>query len=169
MKILVIDDNTDHRQAAIQTLGSAHNLTVVGTHDEAIKLLSVPYDSESDPYWDAVLCDLLMPVSEDRQGSEGRKLAGTEMPIGWALAIDAALNGAKYVAVVTDKNHHDHPASALLDRMCDTVFEINGANALFTSYGGLVDIKDTNERGKNWAYTLECLIRGNANQVATEL
>jgi hypothetical protein len=27
----------------------------------------------------------------------------------------AALNGAKYVAVVTDTNHHDHPASAMLD------------------------------------------------------
>ena len=35
--------------------------------------------------------------------------------MGFALALLAVVRGAKYVAVVTDTSHHDHPASAMLD------------------------------------------------------
>lgn len=44
MKILVFDDNETHRNAAKSQLGSVHDLTVVGTYDEAQKLLTPTVD-----------------------------------------------------------------------------------------------------------------------------
>lgn len=88
------------------------------------------------PYWDVVLSDLLMPASREQMGSDGMKYVGQEMPVGFALALLAAKNGAKYVAVVTATSHHAHPASATLDRLGDRGkpgFVINGAPALFTN------------------------------------
>jgi CheY-like chemotaxis protein len=79
-------------------------------------------------YWDAVLSDLLLPAPKYQQGSEGQRHVGKEMPVGWALVLQAALEGAKYIAVVTDTNHHDHPASALMDALGSTSF-LNGRGA----------------------------------------
>lgn len=70
-----------------------------------------------NPYWDAVLVDLLMPAGCDAQGSTGERFVGEMMPVGFSLALLAAKNGAKYVGVVTATNHHNHPASAMLDRL----------------------------------------------------
>ncbi len=178
MKILVVDDNPIHQQSARQTLGE-HDLTVIGGHDEALVQLdrtsrtliergfrTTPPSSgkeeqrawweafgvatkEPNPYWDAVLCDLLMPAGRESQGGEGLQYVGQEMPVGWSLAITAAIRGAKYVAVVTDVNHHNHPASAMLDTMNRTVFALEGARALFTNYAPMIGIdgteKDCNE------------------------
>ncbi len=154
MRILVIDDNLLHQMSARQTLGG-HNVTIVGTYDEAHELLQEPrasyeaVDAElkrrgfknfyspdateeekiasraerklieqelcPSPSFDVVLSDLLMPASEMTMGQDGMKYVGQEMPVGFALSLMASLYGAKYVAVVTDANHHDHPASAMLD------------------------------------------------------
>jgi CheY-like chemotaxis protein len=95
------------------------------------------------PYWDAVLADLLMPAGQDAQGDKGFKFVGQQMPVGFALALLAAKNGAKYVAVVTATNHHNHPASAMLDRLgsaywrdedASANFVINGAKAMFVHH-----------------------------------
>lgn len=175
MRILVIDDNQLHQASAQQTLGG-HDVTIVGTYDEAHKLLQKPrasyeaVDAElkrrgfKNPYaqdatkeekiearaerkrieqelcpspsFDAVLSDLLMPASKMTMGPDGMKYVGQEMPVGFALSLMASLHGAKYVAVVTDTNHHNHPASAMLDSFAsdDRVemgkpprFVINGA------------------------------------------
>lgn len=168
LNILVIDDSVNHQQAARQVLGAEHNLTVVGSYDDALGPLAVKHDKEKYeslcarykeqgvenyykraraeselPYWDAVLCDLLMPAGREVQGREGLKYVGQEMPVGWSLAITAALRGAKYVAVVTDMNHHDHPASAMLDSMSRTIFDLHGAKALFTNDVCMVGIEGT--------------------------
>lgn len=172
MKVLVIDDSASHRKAALQTLGAEHNLTVVGTHDEAVQLVrDKPYDKgkferlakESKergeewcgktwrdamdacklPYWDVVLSDLLMPAGKNTQGGKGLQYVGVEMPVGWALAIDAALAGAKFVAVVTETDHHSHPASAMLDRMGNSILDLNGAKALFTNDVSMIGIAGT--------------------------
>ncbi|MEK7568966.1 MAG: hypothetical protein AAB497_02535 [Patescibacteria group bacterium] len=170
MKILVIDDSANHQNSAQQVLGALHDLTVVGSHDEALELLEPQLDNEKYktlkseymsqgieswpahkkaeaeswlPYWDVVLCDLLMPAGRATQGGEGLKHVGKEMSVGWALAITAALRGAKYVAVVTDMGHHDHPASAMLDAMNNTIFVLHNAKALFTNYVGMVGIEGT--------------------------
>jgi CheY-like chemotaxis protein len=175
MKVLVIDDKAANREAAKQTI-TGHELTIVGSWDEAVKLLEVRYDEQATkaklvaagfpatsdklegearrkwydeyykvketcrvPYWDAVLSDLLMPASRESMGGEGMKFVGQEIPVGLVLALLAAKNGAKYVAVVTATNHHHHPASAMLDRLGSAYwdndqepnFVINGAKAMF--------------------------------------
>ena len=167
MKILVIDDSQSHQQSARQTLGSDHDLTVVGSHDEALEALSL-YDEnydEKELYWDVVLSDLLMPAGKAAQGGPGLQYVGTEMPVGWSLAIEAALNGAKYVAVVTDMNHHHHPASAMLNGM-GRIFTLNNAKALFTNHVRMIGIEGTEktceecggtgEKSRNDGSTYKC-------------
>ncbi len=160
MKILVIDDTQAHLDAATQTL-SDHEVVLCSSYDEALKLLEQKRDEEKFerlykeyagnyrkatdesllPYWDAVLCDLLMPAGKDAQGDKGYQFIGKEMPVGWSLALVAASRGAKYVAVVSDTGHHDHPASAMLDRINNHIFNIDDARVLLTNrirYAGIV-------------------------------
>lgn len=166
MKILVIDDTKVHLTAASQTL-SGHEVTTCSDYDKAVELLNIQYDEEelnkrnakyvaegmdsrpaylkarketTLPYWDAVLCDLLMPAGRDAQGGEGERFVGQEMPVGWSLALLAASRGAKYVAVATDMNHHNHPASAMLDRLSEYVFTIDSARMLMTNRVRMVGI-----------------------------
>ena len=108
MKILVVDDNATYQQSARDTLAN-HDLTVVGTYDEAQALLAPNHNFE------VVLCDLLLPASGQSLGTRGEQYRGKEMPVGIFLALLAARNGADYVAVLTDANHHQHPASACFD------------------------------------------------------
>lgn len=169
MKILVIDDTQVHLDAARQTL-VGHDVTYCATHKQAYDQLAVQYDRERQkvlseqykakgmnwndawekayaesmlPYWDVVLTDLLMPAGSMAQGDEGQKYVGQEMAVGWALALQAAKDGAKYVAVVTDTNHHHHPASAMLDAFNRHFFTIDGARVLMTNYVFLVGIAGT--------------------------
>ena len=169
MKILVIDDTQVHLDAAVQQLGKDHDLTVCSSHEEAYRLLGEQYadtmsalkekyksegmdnwkayekaESESKlPYWDAVLTDLLMPAGKMAQGGEGLKYVGQEMAVGWSLALRAAKMGAKCIAVVTDMDHHHHPASAMLDNLDGHIFEIEGAKMLLTNHVGIVGITGT--------------------------
>jgi CheY-like chemotaxis protein len=114
LKILVFDDNKVNRAAAKAQL-KAHKLTVVSTYDEAEELLRVEdYEDEKVIYpdFDVVLTDLLVPASG--LGSCDH-LVGEEMPVGIFIALLAAKNNVKKVAVLTDSNHHEHPASSCLD------------------------------------------------------
>lgn len=134
------------------------------------------------PYWDVVLSDLLMPASRETMGDKGMKFVGQEMPLGFAIVLLAALNGAKYVAVATATNHHHHPAVAALDRFrpdygrpAKPNFVINGAKAMFMGGGAhyvegtvcsacggdqakMPECWDCNKTGKvrakNWGYVL---------------
>lgn len=67
------------------------------------------------PDFDVVLTDLLVLPSSEAQGPEGEKFLGQEMPLGTIIALRALAAGIKMVAVVTDMNHHNHPASAAFD------------------------------------------------------
>lgn len=168
MKILVIDDMQVHLAAALQTL-AGHDVTVCGSHEEAYQLLGTQYASNRKalqeqyeregmdgydayqkaqaetklPYWDAVLSDLLMPAGSMDQGNKGMEYVGKEMAVGWSLALLAARMGAKYVAVVTDMNHHNHPASAMLDAFNRHIFSIDGAKVLMTNSVQKVGITGT--------------------------
>lgn len=138
LNILVIEDSAVHQQAAREQLAE-HNLTVVGSYDEGQEWLT-PYGdlyckkacefrkagmSDEDASvqalklfrWDVVLIDLMLPASDQKLCSEYQHLAGQEMPLGTTLAFLALKRGVKRVAVVTDTNHHDNPASAALDVM----------------------------------------------------
>ncbi|MEN9405485.1 MAG: hypothetical protein RLY47_444 [Candidatus Parcubacteria bacterium] len=83
--------------------------------------------------FDAVLTDLLVPASKQAQGPGGAHLVGQEMPLGSIIALLAISNGVKKVAVVTDANHHNHPASAAFD-----CFESNEDE---TPVGGAGDVR----------------------------
>lgn len=134
MKILVIDDTKKHLDAAVQTL-TGHEVTLCSSYDEALKLLTEK--------WDVVLCDLLMPAGKDAQGPNGYKFIGQKIPAGWSLALAAARHGAKYVAVASDMGHHDHPASAMLDRLNEHLFKIDDATVLMTNHVSLIGIAGT--------------------------
>ncbi|MDP3774758.1 MAG: hypothetical protein Q8Q85_10890 [Gemmatimonadales bacterium] len=133
MRILVIDDGTEHLEAARAQLGSAHDVVLAGTYDEGRELL------RGQRGFEVVLCDLLMPASGNMLGSkEGLRLVGQEMPIGIFLAILAAKNGAKYVGLLTDSDHHSHPASACLDAIQRNeghpdAFRIEGATVVLSN------------------------------------
>jgi hypothetical protein len=178
MKILVFDDSAIHRKSAELSI-KGHDLTVVGTYDEAQALLTPqfdyekataaldsqfgdfnPYDKDCDkvrkaeylaakkvenekattyPDFDVVLTDLLVPASRQAQG-EGMKFVGQEMPLGSIIALLALVNGVKKVAVVTDMNHHSHPASAAFDCFRET--NKPGSNIICTNHVGCVMINE---------------------------
>lgn len=145
MKILVIDDDKKHLDSAVATL-AGHDVTLCSSYDEAVGLLReralnkkgepcYPGDEDATkiPYWDVVLCDLLMPVGERTHGQSQQRYVGEEMPFGWSLGLTAAMRGAKYVAVASDVNHHDHPGSAMLDELNEHIFRMDGAKVLMTN------------------------------------
>ncbi len=163
MKILVIDDSKNHQDAAKAQL-SGHETTVVGSYSDGCKLLVKKHEFE------VVLVDLLMPPSDWWQK---KGFTGGDMPFGIFLALLAAKNGAKYVAVFTDSNHHDHPASACLDdfnehETCPTPFTVEGATVLFCNNRNWVNYfrpdnlaekvdSGPSVRAKNWSKVFEYL------------
>ncbi len=84
--------------------------------------------------FDAVLVDLLMPASRHTQGPKGMPFVGQEMPIGIFLVLLAAKSGAKHVALMTDTDHHSHPASACLDPFAYGPINIEGATVLLCNH-----------------------------------
>jgi CheY-like chemotaxis protein len=100
--------------------------------------------------FDVVLTDLMMPMSR-RTLAPGVYIPGEQVPYGFIIALRAANRGVKYVAVVTDTNHHqgamsaalDHLGSAYWDDGFEPNFTINGAAAMFvhapTLSGGAKD------------------------------
>lgn len=182
MRILVVDDNPIHR-ASIETTLTGHEVVILSDYYIAQKTIS------SD-HFDVVLVDLLMPVSS--RGLTKKALShqcmGQEMPIGWGLALQAALRGTKYVAIVSDDGHCSHPASVVLDYLCyyygyeDRRFTVNGTRLLL--FNGMstyplkcTDCDGTEHRvltpdrcqtcsgrgsvfinGKNWGQALEHLL-----------
>lgn len=212
MRVLVFDDSEIHRAAAHAQL-KGHDLTVVGTYDEAQDLLMPkldrekldaalesrfgdfkPYRSDDEakkseyyaaqkvakeqattfPNYDVVLSDLLVPASDQQQSS--MELVGKEMPLGIFIGLLAVVRArVKYVAILTDSNHHQHPASACLD-VFQGAFMVESSKVLLSNSDRWVnhfdpqdlskalEYKDHSERwsdtirAKNWAALLAHLI-----------
>lgn len=116
MKILVMDDNQTHRNAANAQL-EGHDVTIVDNFDAAVELICPEYkDGAYHPRnWDIVLTDLLVPATRKAQGPEGEQHVGKEMPLGSIVVLIAQSHGVKKIGLLTDHNHHNHPASAALD------------------------------------------------------
>ncbi len=112
MKILVFDDNELHRSAAVSMLGKDHELTVVGTYKEA-------EEAVESGRWDAVLTDLMTKPSDSLAMPTNHpdliSVKDTEMPLGNFIVLIAMTRGIKKIGLMTDTNHHKHPASAALD------------------------------------------------------
>ena len=135
MKILVFDDSPIHRKSAALTL-QGHDLTIVGNYDSAQAAL---LDETNQPF-DVVLTDLLVPASRQKMYQDS-ELIGKEMPLGTIIALLAITRGVKNVAVVTDKNHHDHPASAAFD--CFRKSKADGINIICTNDSRMIMAIDT--------------------------
>jgi CheY-like chemotaxis protein len=86
------------------------------------------------PNFDVVLLDLLMPASRQAQGDEGAPFVGKEMPLGTFLILLALSAGVKNIGMVTDKNHHNHPASAALDPINRKVITVGETKIFATNY-----------------------------------
>jgi CheY-like chemotaxis protein len=175
MKILVIDDSEVNLKAAVAQLGSEHEVVTERSAKEARYLLGWEGfgggETANKHEFEVVLCDLLMPSP----GSACRQVV--EMDTGIYLAITAARNGAKYVGLLTDKGHHDHPASDCLDTIArqitsPSVFRIDNAFVCMTHNPFLIKSFNSNDlstpvkedsdgsvRAKNWKGLLAWILQ----------
>ena len=178
LKILVIDDKTEHRASAEELKVAGHEVTICGSYDKALDLLEeeiVIGDggvTKSQVHYDLVLTDLLLPAGRYRQGGEGERLVGQEMPLGMNLALLAAVRGVPTTIVVSDKDHHSHPASAALDylggtfvphegerlerRIADSWLTVNGCRVRFLNTFGM-KVVDPSKSYEEWVWVKDWL------------
>lgn len=120
LRILVIDDTLKHIASAKSDL-AGHRLTIVTGYEDAMNILG-------SKKFDVVLTDLHLPMSSKTMGSKFK--LGELVPYGILLMVEAARQGAKYVAVVTDLSHHDDPFSAAFDHYSQFPIKIEGAKVM---------------------------------------
>jgi len=134
MKILVVEDKEMHCKSAEETLQD-HELTIINSFEGAMGVM----DEEGNFPFDVVLTDMMMPMSREKLASEFFNF-GEQVPYGFVIALKAALRGAKFVAMVTDTNHHAGAMSAAIDHLGDCYyrergfkpnFVVNGAKVMF--------------------------------------
>lgn len=142
MRILVIDDIGMHRDSARRDL-AGHNLTVVDGYQSAMETLK-------QERFDVVLTDLHLPMSSQMMGDKFRP--DELVPYGLLLRDEAALRGAKYVAVVTDLSHHDDPFSAAFDHFSRRPIHIESAVVV------MLHAQLHKNGGKDWAHALKMLV-----------
>ena len=148
MRILVIEDKQIHQDSARETL-TDHDLMIAQSYDDAVDELNRPSFN-----YEAVLTDMNMPMSKGTLSREAYK-PDEQVPYGFVLALLAAHRGAKYVAMVTDTNHHKGAMSNALDKLSPTyykyeeewsnfdrvkLFTINGAKCIFVHAPFVKDI-----------------------------
>ncbi len=126
MRILLVDDSIHHRRAAVKQMAAlGHTVAVFNSYVESI-------EAARQEKFDVALIDLLMPAESQTLGQEGMaQHFGVEMAVGYPLAIKLATLGIPRIAVATDTNHHNHPASAAVDWFAGASVMINGAEVRF--------------------------------------
>ncbi|MEI7890492.1 MAG: hypothetical protein WCI36_00835 [bacterium] len=148
MKILIVDDSKKHREAArkqLETLG--HEVVITGGYTDVFRGHIL-----KDNSFDVALIDLLMPAESMTLGERGMEFFGQEIMVGYPLSIFLAMSGVKLVGVVTDTGHHDHPASAIMDFLCEPLIA-NGANVFY------LHARLTNDGSKDWSAALKSITR----------
>ena len=143
-RILVIDDTPKHIASAKKTL-AGHHLTTVMSYEDAMEVLE-------KKKFDVVLTDLHLPMSSNTLSRDAFKL-GELVPYGILLMIEAARQGAKQVAVVTDLNHHSDPFSAAFDHYSRFPVRIEGAKVL------MLHARIMEDGSKSWENALARLER----------
>lgn len=154
LKILVVDDDQRHLAAAREQLGELHDLVTTDSYEEAIDLLKEDTDVE------VLLSDLLMPAEPYALGPEGLKHLGHPIPIGLVLILRAARRGVKWLACITDANHHHHPMSAALDWINPAYWDGSREQLVhIDSSRALIAHAPLDESGrKNWAAALAMVL-----------
>ena len=145
MRILLVDDNIRHRRAGVQQLQAAgHEVVALNSYGEAHRLVR-------QEQFDVALVDLLMPAEEMTLGEEGLKHLGSQIGVGYALALDLPYGNVGAVVVATDTNHHNHPLSAIVDWFHSSSLAVNGKPVRIIH-------ASLNEDGtKNWMKALQAL------------
>lgn len=122
MKILLIEDNQSHIDAAIAQL-VGHELTIYKSWKE---FMGFPEDLSGYPKlirdyemhievmkgYDMVLTDINIPGILDTDKSQ------PEAPIGLSIILRAAEAGVKYIGSITDKGHHGDALTKTFDMWC---------------------------------------------------
>lgn len=186
MKILVIDDNIKHVEAAKSQLAEHELVTVTTfcearialggddeakydllrdfqladtlgkTEDELLGLVEQRVAELSGHKFDVVLTDLLMPAPSARLGGRGERFIGQETSLGDMLLLAALNAGVKKVGLLTDSDHHSHPASAAVDMFRGQVMEIGNARIVLHNEAMTED--GSGNRVKNWKDVLTQLV-----------
>lgn len=140
--ILVIDDTPTNIASAMLGLAS-HYLTTVTGYQDAMDVLG-------REKFDVVLTDLHLPMSSRTMGDKFK--LGELVPYGILLMVEAARQGTKHVAVVTDLSHHDDPFSAAFDHYSRFPVKIEGATVVMMH----APMKDG---AKDWETALDRLMK----------
>lgn len=111
MRILVIEDSEKHVESAKMTL-SSHELTIIGSFDEFRKAFGGENIIETPPF-DVVLTDMNMPMGKRNPYGSNYDREKAES-YGLIIALKAAMAGIKFVALLTDANHHNDGMSSAL-------------------------------------------------------
>ena len=112
MRVLLVDDSAAHRKVGVQQLRElGHEVETTSSYWQALRLAS------AQPSLEVALLDLMMPAEAEVLGSEALTThLGTPFPAGYGLALNLlASPRMKHIAIATDTNHHNHPASAFID------------------------------------------------------
>jgi len=111
LNILVAEDTIQHQDSARELL-SGHNLDIVGTYKEAIKLLG-----DNERFYNVVLTDLFLPWSQTPEYPIHNKPDEATEPraVGYPLAMFALGRGVPNVGIVSMANHHDGAMAATTD------------------------------------------------------
>lgn len=167
MKILVFEDTEKHIEAAKEQLKD-HDLTIVSSWKEFIGYPDHTYDyhgalnyefiEEPEKFlehlgrFDVALLDVNVPGILDINNSEPEAAIG---PIALIKALEA---GVPYIALITDKDHHDDAVSNSFDlwlRYRGEPFMIGSSKLLLTS--DLICWNSEDELIKNWSKAVEKL------------
>ncbi len=161
-RILVIEDSELHQISAREQF-KEYILEIAVDYESGVKAI------EKVP--DVMLTDLMMPKGNANTLSpEGMQYLFDEFPYGFPLALLAAKQGVKYIGVVTDINHHNHPMSACLDVISGAYWRKEEAkNSIYRINNSLLGIFhapfiEENERKKDWKSVLEILIESGGKQ-----
>jgi CheY-like chemotaxis protein len=93
------------------------------------------------PKYDVVMTDLMMKPSHQAMHSKKHlPILTEEQPVGVFIALLALSNGVKNVGVLTDTDHHEHPASAAFD--CFPKIRPNGISVVCTNRPDFVMIDE---------------------------
>lgn len=164
MNILLIEDNPVHIEAAKQDLVD-HNLTIYTSWKNLLSFYYVPAVLTSDYIYkpeehkkalleyDMILTDINFPGMLDMDGSE--PLA----PLGLIMVIRAAEAGVKYIAAISDKNHHADAIAKGLDLWMayNKPFQIGSSTIAILGDGKFMK-GHYQDRVKDWAGVLKFLL-----------
>lgn len=159
MKILIIEDTPKHQESARKQFRD-ENLELAQHYQEGLTAIL----ASKEQLYDAVLTDLLMPKGGfETMGPDGMKYVFDLLPYGFPLVLLAAKYGAKYVGLVTDVNHHDHPLSAAIDPISSAYWrEEDAAESLYKvnkSTVGIFHAPFLQDGSKDWKKVLEVLTK----------